>query len=557
MSRRDELRAIGRRGRQVGLLASVTGALTGLAVAGFERLVNRGLFDHLLRLPLAVQAAAPAVGLLVAAAALHWQGRGASPATADEYIKSFHDRQGSLDLRPVLARLVASAATLGSGCALGYEGPSLYMGSALGTVIQRRLSKFFSREDSKVLLVAGAAAGVAAIFKAPATGAIFALEVPYQDDLARRMLLPVLFSAAASYVTFAAINGTTPLFPISGSPPFDLRDLGGAAVVGIVCGGAARLFARVLRFAKSLSLRGHPALRAASAGVAIAGLFAISDAVFGQSLILGSGYRSITWALEPRHAIIEVLALFVLRALATTAAVGGGGAGGLFVPLVVQGVILGRALGSLFGAGDTTLFPVLGIAAFLGAGYRVPLSAVVFVAETTGRPGFVVPGLIAAATAQLMMGLSSVSSYQHAVRRGGHLERRFALPITAALRTDAATVPPEATIEEFYTHHVLQVRLRVVPVVDGSAYLGMVHADDLTGVEREAWSTIPVKDVMRPDGPVGDVRWTLGQALAALEAGDSDRLAVLDGEAYVGLVTTGEILKLDEILDVTDHDLTD
>src|SRR5206468_5742813 len=123
------------------------------------------------------------------------------------------------------------------------------------------MSRFFSRDDAKVLLVAGAAAGVAAIFKAPATGVVFALEVPYRRDLARRMLLPAMFSAAASYVVFAAINGTTPLFPIAGAPPFDLRDLGGAALLGLVCGAGARLFTAALRAAKHMAVRYSPARR--------------------------------------------------------------------------------------------------------------------------------------------------------------------------------------------------------------------------------------------------------------------------------------------------------
>jgi len=104
--------------------------------------------------------------------------------------------------------------------------------------------------------VAGAAAGVAAIFKAPVTGLVFALEVPYQEDLARRMLLPAGISAAASYVVFAAIAGTEPILPVSGQPPFNLVDLGGAAVVGLVAGGLARLFIVVVRSAKGLSVRG-------------------------------------------------------------------------------------------------------------------------------------------------------------------------------------------------------------------------------------------------------------------------------------------------------------
>ncbi len=551
MSRREELVEIGRRSQQIAGLSILVGAITGVGVALFERLVERNGFERLLEAPLAVQAIAPALGLAAAALALRWVARGASPATADEYVRSFHERDDRLDLRPVAGRLLASAFTLGSGGAMGFEGPSLYMGAAIGSGLQHRLSRFFSREDAKLLMVAGVAAGVAAIFKAPATGAIFALELPYRDDLARRMLLPAMFSAAAGYVAFVAIAGTAPLFPISGAPPFDFRDLAGAACLGIACGTGARLFSRMIRHAKGLAGRGHPVVRIGVAGLTFAGVFGLGRLLTGESLILGSGYLSIRWALEPSHAVLTVLAIFLLRAIATGAILGGGGVGGLFIPLVVQGALLGRAFGGAFGVPDTTLFPVLGIAAFLGAGYRVPLAAVVFVAETTGRPGFIVPGLIASAASQLVVGRSSVSAYQRSGRTG-HLERRFALPITAALRTDAMTVPSDATVAELYGFQIAEARLRVVPVVDGSTYRGMVHAADLSEVPRDRWDTMRVSDVARTDGPTGDVSWTLGEALRALEAADTDRLAVLDGGAYLGVVTTGEILKLDEILEATE-----
>src|SRR5204863_3380273 len=132
---------------------------------------------------------------------------GATPATADEYIRNFHEAGTRLDPRPVPGRMVASVATLGLGGAMGYEGPSIYLGAAIGSGLQRRFSRYFSREDAKVLLVAGAAAGVAAIFKAPVTGLVFALEVPYQEDIARRMLLPAGIAAAVSYVVFVGIAG--------------------------------------------------------------------------------------------------------------------------------------------------------------------------------------------------------------------------------------------------------------------------------------------------------------------------------------------------------------
>ena len=221
---------LGRETRSVVVFAALTGAVTGLAVAGFEWVTRYALFNHLLRAPLAVQVLAPLVGLSIAALALHVLAAGASPATADEYIKNFHQPHVPLDERPVHGRIVASVATLGLGGAMGYEGPSIYLGAALGAGLQRRFTRLFNRDDAKVLLVAGAAAGVAAIFKAPATGLVFALEVPYQEDFARRMLLPAGIAAAFSYLVFVAYYGTSPLFSVTGAPPFSLRDLGGAPV---------------------------------------------------------------------------------------------------------------------------------------------------------------------------------------------------------------------------------------------------------------------------------------------------------------------------------------
>src|SRR3954468_14336380 len=548
-ARLKELLTLGRRPQQVLVLSVITGALTGAAVALFDWLVSDVIFARVLRQSDWFKAAAPGIGLILAFLALRFLAKGATPATSDEYIRNFHDRERRLDERPVLGRIAASIATLGLGGAMGYEGPSIYMGAAIGSAIQRRASRFFSRDDAKVLLVAGAAAGVAAIFKAPATGVVFALEVPYQDDIARRMLLPALMAAAVSYIVFVSFNGTTPLLPVRGAPPFDLRDLGGAALLGLMCGVGARGFALMLTHAKRVAAGVHPVLRIAVSGAVLAGLYVASKAIADEGLTLGAGYRTVAWALDPRHALAPVVAVFFLRALATTATVAGGGAGGLFIPLVIQGVLVGRAVGGLFGAPDSSLFPVIGIAAFLGAGYRVPLAAVVFVAETTGRPGFVVPGLIAAAVAQLAMGRSSVSPYQVAAR-AGHLERRFSLPISAALLADVMTVPPDTTVREFFALHLIGNRQKSVPVVDEShQYLGMARMDELDKVDEGQWETEPVTAIARTDLPVGRPDWTLREAGEAMQAADVDRLPVADASGrFIGLVSTGEILKLDEIL---------
>lgn len=393
------------------MLAGVVGALTGLVVAGFDRLVVEVSFGHIRRLPLWIVAIAPGIGLLIAVTVRRVL-RVPSAATADDYMHAFHDPAHRLGWRAFVAKMTASAATLGSGGPMGLEGPSMYAGAFIGSQLQRRFPKSFKNADRRVLLVAGAAAGVAAIFKAPATGAVYALEVPYQGDLARRMLLPALVASASGYLVFAAINGTAPLFPITGQIGFNFRDLAGAMLVGICAGLGARVFAWMLRRAKKIANHPRPVLITLVAGVLMAGAFVLGRLASGESLVVGSGYEVLAWAPAGRGALWVVLAILGLRCFATSVTVAGGGSGGLFVPLVVAGSLTGAFVGRAVNQTDLAMFTVIGVAAFLGAGYRVPLAAVMFVAETTGRASFVVPGLIAAVVAELMMGDSSVTTMQ-------------------------------------------------------------------------------------------------------------------------------------------------
>jgi chloride channel protein, CIC family len=406
-------RGLARRSRETLLLAAVVGAVTGVGVAGFESAVTWSL-EQLNRLPLWAIACAPLVGLSVAALALRWLGPSSSPATADEYLHAFHDPEYPLPLRALAARMIAGIATLGSGAPMGLEGPSLYLGATIGDTLQHRYPRLFSAQHRRLLLVAGAAAGVAAIFKAPATGAVFALEVPYQNDLARHLLGTALIAAATGYLTFVAIHGTAPLVNVTGTPPFSAKDLAAAVVLGVLAGVGARGFAWMLRTAKRISVSTSAWIRVPIAGVTLAAIFVLVRLLAGQDLTTGPGYDTIRWALNPTNSVALVAAILVLRCVATTTTIAGSGVGGLFIPLVVAGALLGRVVGGAVHALDTTLFTVIGAAAFLGAGYRVPLAAVVFVAEATGRPGFIIPGLLAAVTAELLMHNSSVTSYQHA-----------------------------------------------------------------------------------------------------------------------------------------------
>ena len=415
--RTGEFRDLVRRSREVVLLAAITGALTGLFVRFFEYIVVEVVYEKIVHGPLWVGAIAPGIGLMLSAILLKTVGNGASSATSDEYLRAFHDPEYPLRLRAFVGRMAASVTTLGSGGAMGLEGPSMYGGSALRAMIQRRLPSAFRGVDHRTLLVAGAAAGVAAIFKAPATGAIFALEVPFRDQMARRMLLPALVASASGYLVFVALSNTDPIFVFQNerSASFQYRDLAGAVLIGICCAIGARAFSRLIRAAKAVTYR-PVALRVFGASITLVVLFVISRLLTGESLTIGTGYEVIRW-LSEEHALWLLAVVFALRCLATATTLAGGGVGGLFVPLVVAGAIVGRGVGDIVNPLDPTLYVLLGIAAFLGAGYRVPLAAVMFVAEATGQPGFIVPALFAAVAAELVMGEQSITTFQRSPDR--------------------------------------------------------------------------------------------------------------------------------------------
>ena len=547
------------------LTASVaTGVLVALVVAVFEGLAESVALEWLLDQSLAIFIVAPAVGILLSQLVLRYLGRGATGATSDEYIRVFHERHPRLPIIHLPGKLLAGVTTIGFGGAVGLEGPSIYAGSSLGLWVHEKTNAFLRRDEAHLLLTAGAAAGVAAVFKAPATGVIFALEAPYRDDFAPQALLPSLLASAASYATFVSVVGTEPVVPFFAGGSVlvedegvvsllgvDLVDLLGALLLGVAAGLGGRGFAWLVRQAKHGAVEYPLSTRLAVGGVALGLLAWLAEVAFDEPLTLGPGTEAMAWLAGDRGLGLIAL-LFGLRIAATVATVFAGGVGGMFIPLAALGAVLGAFVGDALGADETALYPILGLAAFLGAGYRAPIAAVMFVAESTGAVGaFVVPALVAAAVSQVVAGPNSIAEHQRS-KRLGHVERRFTLPLTSILSTDVLTVPPDATVSEFVYFHVLARRERVVPVVEGDRFLGMARLEDIADLPREEWETATVGEWMATAMPTARPSWTLRDAVAAMDSAGVDVLAVTDGDgSFIGLVSEDDIVKLDEILDET------
>ena len=541
--------------------SAATGVIVALLVAAFETVALNVVLERLLDQHLAVLALAPVLGIAASKLVLRTVGGGTSGSTSDEYVRAFHERHPSIPIRYLPAKLLAGIATIGSGGAVGLEGPSIYAGSSTGLFVHERLGRLFRRDEARILLTAGAAAGVAAVFKAPATGVIFAIEAPYRDDVTPQALLPSLIASAASYVTFVFLVGSTPVVPFLGEGGIgadgaavldvDIGDLLGALILGLAAGLGGRGFAWLVRRAKHATHTISWPRRAVAAAAAMAGLALLADATFDEVLSLGPGIKAMEWVVH-QDALELIALLFGIRVAATLATVLGDGVGGLFIPLATLGVIVGQFVGVALDHPANGLYPTLGLAAFLGAGYRAPIAAVMFVAESTGAAAFVVPALVAAAVSQVVGGPSSVIEFQRS-KRLGHIEQRFTLPLSSILTTDVLTVPPDATVSEFVYMHVLGRRERVVPVVSGSKYLGMAQLVQLSSVERDQWETATVESMMTTGLPSGSPSWTVRDAVVAMEAADIDVLAVTDsGGNFIGVVTEDDVVRLGEILDETE-----
>ena len=536
-SRFDELESSTREGAQgvyrFALYAGV-GIVIGLLVTGLEWVTIEFVLHALLEAPLWVQLIAPTAGLIVTALVLRI-GKDDN-ATSEVYVQTFHSGD-ELPLRRLGAKLTGALTTIGAGGDVGLEGPSVYAGSTIGQWFGRRNPKALGERSDRILLVAGAAAGVAAVFKAPATGVLFALESPYRRDLARHALIPSLIASAAAYLTFAVILGTEPLLDIG---PTEVRyrdEILGAVVLGFAGGAVAHVMARMFKQAKHAP--DHIVLwqRLVLAGLALASSLLAVNALVDSPATLGPGAELITEiVLDPEISLWAIAALFCLRAITTSATLGAGGVGGVFIPLVVQGLLMGRIVEGLFDAPSSGLYPVVGLAAVLGAGYRTPLAAVVFVAETTGRAEFVIPALVATAISQSLMGDVSVSDAQ-VNERQGRLERRLNLPALDVTLTGVGSVLPSASLLEVVDVYGSQTDVPAIPVADDDGYRGLLVLHDIATAMMTVGVEATAADAMRDVTPV---RATEPAIVAARRMNETDTAAVPvvdDDDRPVGIVT--------------------
>jgi chloride channel protein, CIC family len=402
------------------LIAPIIGVVTGLVVTGVAvtilKIVWPAVFAYYLRHHWALVPGVIA-GFVVTGLIMQYLTPNPDEHSTEEIVASYHKHSGDIDMRPFFPKLLAAVTTVGFGGSAALEGPSIYGGGAIGSWLWARMRRFnLSPRDRRIMLISGAAAGMAAVFRAPLTGLVFALEMPYKDDLAHEALLPSLIASVVSYVTLASFLGATPLFDFGGATSFTGRDLIWCALLGVVIGLIAMTFAITFRRARAFIVKWRrPHWMKLAIGGLLTGLCGLVYLlIFKDGLVpIGPNYEAVGIILSAPHAASELIIFGALKLCATIFTLAFGGVSAMFVPLFLTGGAFGTAFGQLVvHSSSLDLYAAVGMAAFIAAGYKTPLAAVVFVAEATGGHALIIPALIGSAVAYAVSGDASVSGDQ-------------------------------------------------------------------------------------------------------------------------------------------------
>jgi chloride channel protein, CIC family len=402
------------------IVAPVVGLTTGLAITGVVVIILGKMWPPVLRYYLQHHwSIVPGLVLAFVLTGLIMQFLTPDPDehSTEEVIRSYHEHEGRIDMRGFVPKLVAAITTVGSGGSAALEGPSIYGGAAIGSWLWTKLRRLrLTDRDRRIVLICGAAAGMSAVFRAPLTGIVFALEMPYRDDLAHEALVPSLIASVVSFVTLSSFLGAAPLFDFTGCAAFARQDLYWSALLGLIIGLVAMIFVITFRRARGFFVRWRLThwlkMAVGGLGTGICGLLFLL--IYPGNLTpLGPNYEAVGEILGKSHSSTELIVFGALKLVATLFTLAAGGVSAMFVPLFLTGGSIGTAFGqSIVHSSCLNLYAAVGMAAFLAAGYKTPLAAVVFVAEATGGHAFIVPALIGSAVAYAVSGDASASGDQ-------------------------------------------------------------------------------------------------------------------------------------------------
>jgi chloride channel protein, CIC family len=464
-------------------------------------------------------------------------------------------KAGKIRKRTLITCSATSALTIGSGGSAGREGPTVQIGSAVGSALGNLFH--LSRERVRVLVGCGAAAGIAASFNAPLAGVLFALEI-ILGEFTIHTFSPIIVASVIGTATGRALEGNEITFQVPVHELVSYSEIILYLFLGLLCGLVSRLFTLVYFKSNDFfeeKVRIPKVIKPALGGL-IVGLISV-----GFPAVLGNGYDFMEKALSGELLWSMAFLLIFLKIISTSVTLGSGGLGGVFAPSLFIGAMLGSTFGALVHGISPNLtaspetYALVGMGAVAGAVMQAPLTNILMLFELTNDYTIILPIMITCiVSAHTFRVFSKNSIYiQKLLKEGINIQHGREVSILNSIRVDEVMNKEVTTIPEGMPFRKILETISYsknfyFPVVNSQGEMSgilsfhmvreMIFEEELGDlVVANDLSVKPVKS-LTPDT-------NLNQAMELFAHLDVEQLPVVhknDPKRVIGMVNRGEVI---------------
>lgn len=470
----------------------------------------------------------------------------------------------------IYAALITAPLTAGFGGSVGLQGPAVSVGAALGSNAARL---FHMNTKTRMLLIGCAAAGaMASMFKAPIAAIIFAIEI-FSLDIAFTSLVPLLLASVSAVVTSYMFLGTDVLLRFQLADKFEINDIGFYAVLGLVTALASVYFSKVFfaitNFFKQFKSR---AVRFLIGGLAIGTMLYFIPPLYGEgygimnNLLKGDHIAAIgktPFNLDLSNIWIVIgllLGIGIFKAIAMTTTFGAGGVGGVFIPTLVMGSVLGNAfakiinnLGLDFHVSESN-FTLIGMTGLMAGVLHAPLTAIFLIAEITGGYELFVPLMIVSAISfAITKYYVSHSIYTLKLAQRGELMTHdkdknvlMVLDINKVIETNFIILKPDMKLGAILKNAVAKSSRNHFPVVnDKHEFLGVIRLDDIRHMmfDSDLYEKVTAASLMHADaGIINYDEDKMNDIMDKFKSSGAWNLPVIKSGKYYGYISKSKLL---------------
>lgn len=481
-------------------------------------------------------------------------------------LRAISKKSGFMPVKSIYSSALASSITLGFGGSVGMEGPSVNAGGAVGS----NLGRFFGLHYKQlVLLIAcGSAGAISALFKAPITGVVLALEI-LMIDLSMTSLVPILVASVTGTITSYFFLGQNTIYHISNPQFLSFSDIPFFALLGLLCGLVSVYFTKVLMLSEKIFGKIKNSYTRYIIGAILTGILIMlipalygegydvinlciegkSDFVF-QNSIFSDFSSSIPWML------VFLFIIIILKAIATSLTLGAGGVGGIFGPTLFLGATTGLLFASLndflkIQTLSRSNYALAGMGGLIAGVMHAPLTGIFLIVEITAGYHMIVPLIVTVSLSYLTNKYFvpySVDAIQLAEKGEliSHNKDKSVLSlmkIEKLIETNFHTIQPDQTLGELVK--VISVSSRnIFPVVDANKrFLGIVLLNDIRNIvfKPELYDTVTVHELMFLPSPVVDPDESMEDIAVKFEATENYNLPVVKNGIYLGFVSRANV----------------